>query len=250
MTEKIQLTPQYENRFFQLRATRLVRATRPFKARGCMVQRCEHCLLAQRLCICPWIKPSQINVGFCLLMHRQEILKPTNTGRLIADVFSEDTFAFEWQRTQIDPDLERLLNSEEWFPILVFPEEYIRGGSLLSSSQVKKVMQQKKRPLFVILDGTWAQCKKMYRSSSYLQALPAFSLSPQKESEFKLRKAPEASHLCTVEVAMEVLNAIEFNQQACHLSHYYQIFNRHYFASRKSQTVALDSENHQYIEQL
>ena len=44
----------------------------------------------------------------CLLMHDVEPMKPSNTGWLIADVI-DDTTAFAWSRTEVDPELLRLL---------------------------------------------------------------------------------------------------------------------------------------------
>ncbi len=247
------------NQFLQLKQQRLQRATKPFMARGNKVQRCSQCMLAQSLCICRWRKNAELDAGFCLLMHGQEILKPTNTGKLIADVFTQQTYAFEWHRTESDPRLLELLSKPKWQPILVFPEEYVEPSMLLCEEQPSNeqngdehhsIERTDARPLFVILDGTWAQCKKMYRCSDYLRRLPVLSLRPELESDFKLRKAPEASHLCTVEVAVEVLKWFKADVQSAHLYHYYQIFNRHYYASRRSQTVDIGSPDHQYINNL
>ncbi len=192
---------------------------------------------------------ASLDAGFCLLMHGQEILKPTNTGRLIADVFTEQTYAFEWRRTEADPELLDLLADPSWFPVLVFPEDYVEPCMLLKG-EAAEYNKKHRKPLFVILDGTWAQCKKMYRCSDYLKNLQVLSLTPELASDFKLRKAPEASHLCTAEVAVEVLKWWGADQQSAHLQHYYQIFNRHYYASRRSQVVNTVSADHQYLDNL
>ena len=88
-----------DNAVLQLRAERLARATRPFLARGNRVRRCQRCLLPQKLCLCATLAPSEAKSRFCLVMFDTEPMKPSNTGRLIADILP-DTTAFQWSRTE------------------------------------------------------------------------------------------------------------------------------------------------------
>ncbi|ECI2705094.1 DTW domain-containing protein, partial [Salmonella enterica] len=74
------------NAVLQLRAERLARATRPFLARGNRVHRCQRCLLPLKRCLCDTLTPSQAKSRFCLVMFDTEPMKPSNTGRLIADI--------------------------------------------------------------------------------------------------------------------------------------------------------------------
>ena len=47
---------------------------------------------------------AQAKSRFCLLMFDTEPMKPSNTGRLIADILP-DTTAFQWSRTEPSQDL-------------------------------------------------------------------------------------------------------------------------------------------------
>lgn len=91
---------------------RLARSTRPFLARGCKVERCRQCMLRTHLCICEYRPLATSNAAFLLVMFDDEILKPSNTGRLIADVF-EDTFAYIWSRTEPNTEMLALLNDPQ-----------------------------------------------------------------------------------------------------------------------------------------
>ena len=74
----------------QLRADELATAQRAFNARGSKVVRCEGCLLPTVNCMCA-SKPTpagQCAVAF--IMYKGEYYKPTNTGRLIADVIADN----------------------------------------------------------------------------------------------------------------------------------------------------------------
>ncbi|MNT97512.1 DTW domain protein [compost metagenome] len=53
-------------------------------------------------------------------MFGAEPLKPSNTGRLIADILPE-TQAFLWSRTEVDPALLAAINDPERQPYVVFP---------------------------------------------------------------------------------------------------------------------------------
>lgn len=63
-----------------------------------------------------------------------------------------------------------------------------------------------KRPLFVLLDATWTEARKMFRKSPYLDALPVLSLTPAQLSRYRLRRSTRGEHLCTAEVAAMCLN--------------------------------------------
>lgn len=92
-----------------LRAARLARSSKPFRARGGVQgERCAGCRLVPSHCMCA-LRPSlTTRSGMCLLMADIEPLKPSNTGWLVADVVV-NTFAFGWARTEADPALRDLL---------------------------------------------------------------------------------------------------------------------------------------------
>ena len=96
----------------------------------------------------------------CLLMYDVEPLKPTNTGWLIADVI-QDTHAYGWSRTEVDAELPALLNDPQWQPFIVFPGEFVAKERVVT--EVK--LEPGKRPLFVLLDATWSEARKMFRKS-------------------------------------------------------------------------------------
>ncbi|EHC41045.1 hypothetical protein LTSEALA_1834 [Salmonella enterica subsp. enterica serovar Alachua str. R6-377] len=111
------------NAVLQLRAERLARATRPFLARGNRVRRCQRCLLPLKSCLCDTLTPSQAKSRFCLVMFDTEPMKPSNTGRLIADILP-DTAAFQWSRTEPPQALLELVQHPDYQPIVVFPASY------------------------------------------------------------------------------------------------------------------------------
>lgn len=214
----------------RLRALRLARSQKPFAARGAALVRCPRCRVAECYCICSWQPQVGAHSGVCLLMADKEPLKPSNTGWLIADVVP-DTWAFLWSRTEIDPALQALLSDPQWQPWLVFPaEDAVPGQPVLHELPPVEAQQSGKRPLFVLLDGTWPEARKMYRKSPYLQQLPVFSLQPQKLSRYHLRVAGSPEQLSTAEVMVHCLQQAGDQPAAQALTDWFTRFNRHYLA--------------------
>ena len=178
--------------------------------------------------------------GMCLLMYDTEPLKPSNTGWLIADVVA-DTAAFGWSRTAPDPAIERLLNDPQWQPFIVFPGEYAATERVVDQVQV----ESGRRPLFVLLDATWMEARKMFRKSPYLDQFPVLSLQPEQLSRYGLRRSKNAEHLCTAEVAALCLELAGDQAAAAALDAYLDVFTEHYLAAKRTQSLDLSSPAHQ-----
>ncbi|WP_262198256.1 DTW domain-containing protein, partial [Escherichia coli] len=69
------------------------------------------------------LTPSQAKSRFCLVMVDTEPMKPSNTGRLIADILP-DTAAFQWSRPEPPQALLELVQHPDYQPIVVFPASY------------------------------------------------------------------------------------------------------------------------------
>jgi DTW domain-containing protein YfiP len=175
----------------------------------------------------------------CLLMADIEPLKPSNTGWLIADVVA-DTFAFGWARTEVAPELLTLLSDPQWQPYVVFPREFADDARVVHD--VAHVAN--KRPLFILLDGTWDEARKMFRKSPYLQNFPVLSLQPEQLSRYKLRRAQSEAHLCTAEVGALCLDLASDPQAAAALNAYFEVFTEHYLKAKQQLPVDLSDEVH------
>ena len=203
----------------RLRDTRLAASTRPFLARGGPKgERCAGCRLRTSHCMCAFRPLLPTRAGVCLLMHDSEPLKPSNTGWLIADVVAQ-TFAFGWSRTQVDPGLQALLDDPRWAPQLVFPGEFVlppgrvvHQPALPSASRADgdgEASMAGTAPLFVLLDATWPEARKMFRKSPMLARFPVLSFAPEQASRYQLRRSKRTDLWCTSEVAAMCLSLMD-----------------------------------------
>lgn len=232
----------------QLHQFRKSLSTTTYKARGQRVVRCPLCQLAKQFCICSMApKESEVssNAGFLLLMYDTEVLKPSNTGKLIADLIP-DTYAFLWSRTTKNDELQAILDDEKWQPYVVFPQEYVQDERPVETQAIH--CRTGKRPLFIMLDGSWREAKKMFRKSPYLDKFPVVSFDPKvsieneitsqaptveqspvgENSRYTVRKTELAHQFSTAEVAARVLAMSGEVENAHLLDLWFDVFNFQY----------------------
>ena len=221
-----------------LRAARLARSAKPFLARGGSTrERCAGCRLVLSHCMCAARVSVPTHAGVCLLMADIEPLKPTNTGWLVADVVP-DTFAFGWARTEVDPALLALLADPRWQPVVVFPGEYAAPARVVDTV----LATDGRRPLFILLDATWNEARKMFRKSPYVDRFPVLSLQPDQVSQYVLRRSRRDDHFCTSEVAALCLDLAGDARAARALEATLDVFTHHYVQARHQLPVDPDGE--------
>ena len=250
----------------RLRSQRLARSTRPFLARGGPKgERCEGCRLRPSHCLCALRPNLPTHAGMCVLMHDAEPLKPSNTGWLIADVVAQ-TWAFGWSRVEVDPGLAALLADPQWQPYVVFPGEFVQPpervvhdiaptckASDAINSGVNNETEQAvvaKKPLFILLDATWNEARKMFRKSPHLDGYPVLSLHPEQMSRYRLRRSNRSDHFCTAEVAALCLELAGDTRAAQALEAYLDVFTHHYLQAKNQLPPDVNSAAHLALQAL
>jgi hypothetical protein len=82
-----------------------------------------------------------------------------------------------------------------------------------------------------MLDGTWREAKKMFKSP-YLATMPVLGIQPEQASRYQLREAAHLHQLCTAEVAIEVLALAGEAGSASKLADYFLQFRRAYMLGK------------------
>lgn len=238
----------------RLRTERLARSTRPFLSRGGpRGERCEGCRLRPSHCMCSLRPQLATQAGVCLLMHDAEPLKPSNTGWLIADVVRE-THAFGWSRTESDARLLAMLDDPQWQPYVVFPGEFVQPPGRVVQTVAP---QPGRRPLFILLDATWPEARKMFRKSPYLDRFPVLSLHPDRISGYLLRRSTRTDHFCTSEVAALCLELAGESRGQVRDGHagqvlqaYLAVFTERYLQAKNQQPADGASVAHRHLQAL
>ncbi|ENK2024979.1 DTW domain-containing protein [Vibrio alginolyticus] len=187
-----------------------------------MSQPCPTCGF-QFNCMCSLMPKITSEHNILLLMHPNELKRDTNTGQLLEHC-QLNIERVIWDRKQPPAELLSLLADPSRYPVLLFPcEESITLEDVVLQSQ-----QQTKTPLFIILDATWQEARKMINKSLWLEGIPTMGLSASADSQYQLRRNQQQGNLCTFEVAAHLLGQLgeQNNQQQMQrfFAHYLALF--------------------------
>ncbi|AGV17892.1 DTW domain-containing protein [Vibrio sp. B513a] len=187
-----------------------------------MSQPCPTCGF-QFNCMCSLMPKLTSEHNILLLMHPNELKRDTNTGQLLEQC-QLNIERVIWDRKQPPAESLTLLADPSRYPVLLFPcEESITLEHVVLQSQ-----QQTKTPLFIILDATWQEARKMINKSRWLEGIPTMGLSASADSQYQLRRNQQQGNLCTFEVAAHLLGQLgeQNNQQQMQrfFAHYLALF--------------------------
>ena len=158
--------------------------------------KCGRCLLQQHLCLCAEIPTVITRTRVVIVRHHTEESRSSNTGRLahlalpnsvIVDHAGGDP---PGRAPTVIPPLDGA-----W---LVFP-----AGEAQTTAPVPPPAQ------IVVLDGTWAQARKMYRKLAALRGLPALRLPDAAMPAARLRESPGPGQVSTIEAIARALRLLE-----------------------------------------
>jgi len=227
-------------------------STSQYKSRGHKLIRCGLCQLGKDHCVCSLRPTTASNSAFLLLMYDTEVLKPSNTGKLIADLIP-NTFAFLWSRTVENKELLQVLNDPQWQPFVIFPAEYAKDEQKVFQEEIE--LDAGKKPLFILLDGSWREAKKMFRKSPYLNSFPILSIDPQQRigedylPKYQMRNSAKVNQMATAEVAAHVLSVAGEGYNAKLLDCWFDLYSYRYQKS-VCQTNKGDATAQSRLEQL
>ncbi len=174
-----------------------------------MSQPCPDCSFRFN-CICSLLPKLTSEHAIILLMHPNEVSRDTNTGKLLQQCRLK-VEQIIWDRKQPPQELIDRLEDSGLYPVLLFP-----GEECLTLENVQQLSQQQNRqPLFIILDATWQEARKMINKSHWLKNVPLMGLVTPGESDYQLRRNQQQGNLCTFEVAAQLLGQLgeEDNQR-------------------------------------
>ncbi|WP_343291055.1 tRNA-uridine aminocarboxypropyltransferase [Vibrio harveyi] len=174
-----------------------------------MAQPCPHCGF-QFNCICSLLPKLSSEHTLILLMHPNELTRDTNTGKLLAQCQLNVTQVV-WDRKTPPAELLETLANPSLLPVLLFPSE----ESLTLEQVQQQSTEQNRQPLYIILDATWQEARKMINKSRWLEGVAMMGLTTQADSQYQLRRNQQEGNLCTFEVAAQLLGLLgeEQNQQ-------------------------------------
>ncbi|MDV7106064.1 DTW domain-containing protein [Vibrio sp. TH_r3] len=176
-------------------------------------------------CICQY-SPNLISTSqFVLLLHPNEHYRLTNTGKLVQQSLSS-CLSFTWDRVNPPQALLKLIADKQYNTVLLFPNNESQPISQ------ETIHHSGKASLFIILDSTWQEAKKMVRKSPWLQSLVTTHLLPVNNSAYTLRRNQQDGNLCTCETVTELLHLLGESDNAKKLDDFFHLYLNTYKADK------------------
>ena len=169
---------------------------------GAARARCGRCQRPHSHCLCALIPQLQSRPRVLLLQHPEESRHALNTARLAALGLVNG----ELQVGEQFADLASWLADPAYQACLLFPGDDAQPLATVAASASARPL------LLVVPDGTWRKARKLLYLNPLLAALPRVCLPVGLESRYRLRKAPMAGALSTLEAIVVALEALEAPQ--------------------------------------
>jgi DTW domain-containing protein YfiP len=160
---------------------------------------CARCRRPSSVCYCAALTSIDTSTRVVILQHPRERDVAIGTARMASLCLpnAELHVGVYWDESRA---LSRALEDPARPPVLLYPGE--GAIDVLETPPAGPVT-------LVVVDGTWSQAKTVVRESARLRALPRYSFTPPKPSEYRIRREPKAAYVSTIEALVHVLGALE-----------------------------------------
>lgn len=151
------------------------------------------------MCYCALLPRLETATRVIILQHRRERDMPIGTARMASLCLpqAELRVGIDWND---DVALQQALSDPARPAVLLYPARDARD--ILHEPPAGPVT-------LVVVDGTWAQARRVVRDSSLLDALPRYGFAAPEPSRYRIRREPRVEYCSTIEALMHVLGVLE-----------------------------------------
>ena len=157
------------------------------------------CLRPTRVCFCEHLPSLPTKTRVIVVQHPRERGMPIGTAHM-ARLCLPNAELHVGVRVREMPGLQRALADRSRPVALLYPDAAARD--VLADPPAGPVT-------LVLVDGTWANTRKLVRDNPELASLPRYAFRPPSPSEYRIRKEPSDVHVSTIESLAHVLGALE-----------------------------------------
>ena len=165
---------------------------------------CYTCRRAKIACLCGRIEPQANQVKVVVLQHPDE----TNNAKgsaIIAELGLKQYQRWVGEDFKQHKGLKELLKQHESEVLVLYPAQ--QAIELTAN-------RERKFRYLLIIDATWRKAKRIWETNPQLHGLTCMKLASHQGSNYRIRKAPQAEYLSTVESIVVGLNLLEGSDTA------------------------------------
>ncbi len=160
---------------------------------------CYRCFRPTRVCYCESLPAIESETRVLFLQHPREEFMPIGTARM-ASLCLPGSVVLVGTELERDPRLVAALDDPARPAVLLWPGGEARDLASDPPSQPVTL---------IVVDGTWSLAKKLVRLNPRVAALPRYSLTPPRASEYRIRPEPAETCVSTIEAVMFALGILE-----------------------------------------
>lgn len=166
---------------------------------------CPRCYQRLEICICPILPTVTTRTEILILRHIWEAERPSNTGRLVALALPNSRIipCGGGARAGISRIDDAFLRAPGTW--LLWPDG---TGTKSNVSELKPPAR------VVVIDATWSQARRLYRSMPALQALPRLVLPAPIRCRYRLREQHRSDGMSTIEAIAAAVAKLEGTETA------------------------------------
>jgi len=162
-----------------------------------MSRYCSECGKARKACLCSSIVALDSAVELIILQHPTEQKRPLGSARILS-LSLANCRLWVGEDFRQHAELNQLLAEPEVDHFVLYPSHQAQDCTLLTRDP-----QRKQR--VILLDGTWKKAYKMWQINTQLHQLASLRLPTELIGQYRIRKAPSATALSTVEAGYYLL---------------------------------------------
>lgn len=162
---------------------------------------CLNCRMNPTLCICDLIPSLDLRTRLCLVIHKRELERTTNTGTLALKALKNGEVRIRGEQTGV-LDLSDLLTSN-YRTLLFYPSDE-------ATELTTEFIQADSRPVQLIVpDGNWRQASKVHYRHHELKDVTRVKISTPNPSKLHMRKETRPEGMATLQAIAYALGIIE-----------------------------------------
>ena len=150
------------------------------------------------MCLCDSLPTIATQTAVVVIQHPHERMHPLGTAKLLK--LSMPNARVHTVSGGIARDLHCRIDIPE-DAVLLYPHP--------SACELDQLGPKERPSTLVVLDGTWAHSRQLYRANPWLQKLRHVHISPDAPSRYRIRREPRADYLSTLEATVEALRVVE-----------------------------------------
>jgi DTW domain-containing protein YfiP len=173
---------------------------------------CYQCNKAKQACICNLIPSIYNRVNIYVLQHPSEA-KQAKGSAVIAKLYLQNYQCLTGEDFSGNPLLNVLIQDHAESTFVVYPSESALSLDNCLDEAIKKGQHEANlsNVNLIFIDATWPKAHKIWRLSPNLHALSCIALNLEKQSNYRIRKAPKDNSLSTIEAIVACLGYLENN---------------------------------------